>query len=141
MQKNIGLTLIVVFLIPFAATNAQTPAPETAATKFDGTYAMVSATKLNETYASTGCYTNTIGQCRDFNRSPLVITSGQVHYRNWTGTVGPQGELSMRRTHAVRDFCQGEPTMVGSIDGAGTARARRTGYWCSYDVVWQKVTK
>ena len=82
------------------AAIAQTPPVSTAGTKFDGTYAFVSSTKLNENYM-TG--TTRIGQCSDRRVGPLTIINGQARYNynhalDWKveGTVGSQGELAMR---------------------------------------------
>jgi hypothetical protein len=55
------------------------------------------------------------------------------------GTVGSQGELAMKYAAPVhRDSVGVERTISGRIDGNGTARARQMGYYCSYDLVWQK---
>ena len=34
-----------------------------------------------------------------------------------------------------------EMIVNGTIDGAGTARARQLGHSCSYDFVWQKASR
>jgi hypothetical protein len=49
MQKRIGWFWIIGFFGLLAAADAQTPSPPAVTTQFDGTYAFVSATKLNET--------------------------------------------------------------------------------------------
>jgi hypothetical protein len=83
-----------------AGANAQTPSPPTAVTQFDSTYAPVSATKVNETYMTTG--TTRIGQCPDCPRlNPLIRRKnheyrGNNHELFAEGTVGPHGELTMR---------------------------------------------
>ena len=63
MQKNIGWLWIVGFFGLVPAANAQTAAPSAANTQFDGNYAFVSATKVNETYTTT--WTTRMGQCGD----------------------------------------------------------------------------
>ena len=141
MRRHIGLLWIAGFFGSIAAADAQTTPPSAAVTAFDGTYVFVSASKVNETY-TTGRSAK-IGQCRDIRSlGPLVIRNGQVRYApDWTGTVGPQGELAMRLASPTRAYWAGERAIVGSIDGAGTVRARRTDYYCNYDFVWQKAPK
>jgi hypothetical protein len=135
----------------FGAADAQTPSLSTANTQFDGTYAFVSAAKVNDTYTVTG--TNRIGQCRDMGKAgPLVIINGHAQYTaqgGATGTgyllegaVGPQRELAMRNLPAPRGRCGGcgtgiQITVSGRIDD-GTVRARQTGSNCRYDLIWQK---
>src|ERR1700737_2810136 len=101
MQKHIGWLLTAGFFGLLAGASAQTPSPAGAITEYDGTYAPVSATKVNEPYFALG--TNRIGQCPDYPRlNPLIIVNGQARrYRNQgelfaEGTVGPHGELTMR---------------------------------------------
>ena len=139
MQNNTGLSLIVVFLASFSAANAQTVPPASAGTKFDGTYEFVSATKLNESYTN---YSGRLQQCEDYRGTPLTIVNGQVRFFTWTGTVGPQGELTMHVTLApFKGPFVYDRTITGVIDSTGTIRARRSTRYCQYDVVWRKASK
>jgi hypothetical protein len=146
MHKPIGWLWIAGFFSLVAAANAQTPSSSAAGIKYDGTYAFVSSTKVNETYMTTG--TTRIGRCGGLPpRGPLTIVNGHARYNLQEGTVGSQGELAMRFL-APSPFgrCGGcspgvEIITRGRIDGNGTVRARRIGYYCSHDLVWQKVSK
>jgi hypothetical protein len=105
MQKHIGWLGIVGFFGLVAAANAQTPPAPTPVTKYDGTYTIVSSTKVNETYITRQ---NRMGQCPDRIVGPLSVVSGQAHFVNITagpyrfaspnfeGKVGSNGELEMR---------------------------------------------
>jgi hypothetical protein len=149
MPQHIGWLWILVFFGLLAAADAQTASPPTAGTQFDGTYAFVSRTKVNETYAVPR--SNRIGRCggsgRGNHRRPLTIASGQAQYTTadglqYEGTVSSQGELAMRSaTPAAGGGWAGvgdERTIFGKIDGGGTARARQIDYFCSHDLIWQK---
>lgn len=121
---------------------AQAQAPSPADTQFDGSYTLVSAAKVNQTYRTRG---GQMGQCADRSAGPLSIAQGQAQYTTETGyqlrgPVGPQGELSMRSLAppGSNGFRPIEIVVNGAIDGAGTARIRQTGNSCSYDFVWQK---
>jgi hypothetical protein len=144
MQKHVGWLWIAGFFGLLAAADAQTPSSP-AATQFDGTYAFVSSAKVNETYTATG--TNRIGQCGDLPpRGPLTIENGHARYNLQEGTIGPQGELAMRLAPSPATRHAGaspgiESITSGRIDGNGTVRARRMGYYCSHDLIWQKVPK
>jgi hypothetical protein len=82
MQKHIGWFWMIGFFGLIATADAQTASPPAASTQFDGTYAFVSRTKMNETYAVTR--SNRIGQCggtgKGNHRRPLTIASGQAQY-------------------------------------------------------------
>lgn len=150
MRQHVEWLWVIGFLGFAAAANAQTtslPAPNT---QFDGTYAPVSAAKVNETYFSLG--TNRIGQCPDYPRlNPLIIVNGQARrYRGKDhelfaeGSVGPHGELTMRYLPTPYGRCAGcsagiDVMVSGRIDGNGTASARQSEYRCQYDLIWQKV--
>jgi hypothetical protein len=149
LWKQIGGLWIIGFFGLLAAANAQTPSPPAASTQFDGTYAFVSATKLNETYTTTR--TNRLGQCGDYRGRPLTIANGQARYpglgrltaAGFEGTLGPQGQLVMRLADTPAPRGRGaspgvEIIINGQIDGHGTVHARQMGYSCSYDLVWQK---
>jgi len=137
MQRRFGFLWIVGFLGVLAA--AEAPAPASAQTQFDGTYRFVSSTKVNQTYTTRQ---GQFGQCPDRNAGPLTIKQGQAQYTSATGhrlrgTVGPQGELTMRSVSATisRPI---ELNANGTVDGTGTVHARQIANSCSYDFVWQK---
>jgi|SRR5271169_270814 hypothetical protein len=149
MRENIGLLLIVGFLSVLAAAHAQTPSPSPI-TAYDGTYAFVSGTKLNEITFATG--TNRLIRCGNFPTvGPLVIASGHaryfgfgpVTYAGLEGTVGPHGDLLMRvaPSPVYRSNGPGVQMITSArIDGGGTVRARQVGNNCSYDFIWQKAS-
>lgn len=149
MHKAIRLLWAVGFFGLIAAANAQTASPPAASTQFDGTYAFVSATTLNETYMTT--WRTRMGRCGDIRRmGPLTIAAGQARYSGFSrvtkegfeGTVGQQGELTMKlAAPASRSSLGVEIITRGTIDGNGTIRARQMGRSCSYDLVWQKQTR
>ncbi len=138
MRTRIGLVGIVAFVASLAAANAQTPPPSTGAA-FDGTYRLVSSARVNQTFMTRKAQ---VGQCPDRRPGPLTIVQGQARYKSATGyplvgTVGPQGELAMQASGPG----QSQPiviTLSGTIDRAGTVRARQTSNSCNYDFVWQK---
>jgi hypothetical protein len=151
LRKIVGRLWIVGFFGVVAAANAQTPGAPSAApvTKYDGTYAFVSATNVNDTYWTR--VTNRIGQCwkiRDIG--PLIIANGQAEYDSFRrdqpvnkGTVGLQGELIMRLVATPGHNASTDPPAVataGRIDGTGIARVRLMGDRCNYDVVWQRIS-
>jgi hypothetical protein len=139
MHKVRGLLSVIGFFGLLAAADAQT-SPPAANTQFDGTYAFVSATKLNETYLTTG--TTRIGRCGEIKGGPLTIVNGQARYspaRFFEGTVGSQGEFLLRNV--------AEP--VGRAAGAAPGVEiiiyrridRRMTYLCSYDFIWKREAK
>lgn len=149
MHKAVGLLWIAGFFGLLAVADAQTPSPPAATTQFDGTYAFVSQTKVNETYAMRD--TNHILPCPDIPRvTRLTVLQGQAQYSATSryqqlneGIVGTQGELSMRVLPTAGARGAGGDTGFeimtwGRIDGNGTVHARRMGS-CSYDLVWQKI--
>ena len=83
-----------------------------------------------------------MGECPERRPGPLTVVRGQARYTSATGyplvgTVGPQGELAMRASGPG----QSQPieiTVSGTIDRAGTVRARQTSNACNYDFVWQR---
>jgi hypothetical protein len=79
MQKRVGWVLVVGILGFTAAAMAQTPPAQPLVTKYDGTYAFVSSTKVNETYRTTG--TTRIGQCPDLPpRGPFTVVNGHAKF-------------------------------------------------------------
>jgi hypothetical protein len=140
MQKQVEWLWVFGFFGWFAAANAQTPSPPAANTQFDGTYAFVSGTKVDETYAALG--TNRIGQCPERRVGSLVIVKGQARLPPFEGTAGPQGELMMRNNGTPLkwgDQPGDEWIIYGRIGGNGTIRARETRCWCRWDLTWQKM--
>jgi hypothetical protein len=141
MQKHVGWLWIAGFFGLVAAADAQTPSPPAATTQFDGTYAFVSSTGVNETYRTPS---GRMGQCQEGSAPrPLVIVQGQARLLKYGGTVGPQGELTMRRDpEPAPKAGWGSPgieiTIRGWIDATGTVRARQVGSGCGYELIWQK---
>jgi len=137
--------LLVVGILGYsAAAIAQTPPASTAGTRFDGKYAFVSATKLNDTYTTPS---GRMGQCTDPRIAPLIIVNGQARRYSkagvvtFEGTVGGRGELTMRFAAAPTKFgaMPGIERIVnGRIDEDGTVRARQISRGCNYDIVWRK---
>ena len=145
MRKSIGWLWIVGFFGLLATANAQTPAPSTAGTQFDGTYALVSSVKVTQTYRTRG---GQMGVCADRVAGPLTIAQGQAQYTTATGyqlagPVGAQGQLAMRSlTPPGSNGYQPLDIIVsGNIDSTGTAHARQISNSCSYDFVWRKESK
>ena len=145
MHRRIGLLSGIGFFGLVVAADAQTQLSSTAGdTRFDGAYAFVSSTKLNETYL-TGPGGH-MGQCQDLQTvTPLVITNGQARRDGnlrFEGTVGSQGELAMRATDPPVGWHGVQPgyefSVNGMIDANGMVRARLTGRRCSYDLVFRK---
>jgi hypothetical protein len=135
MRRQIGLLWIVGFFGLLAAADAQTPS----SSPFNGTYRLVSSAKVNETYTAKG---GQMAQCPARRAGPLHIAMGRAHYTSATGyrlqgTVGPQGELAMRSV-ARGSYNLIEINASGTVDRAGTVRARQVSNACSYDFVWQK---
>jgi hypothetical protein len=143
MQKRGGWLWVIGTLGYAAAAIAQTPPAQPPITKYDGTYAFVSSTKLNETYFATG--TNRIGRCGDLQKvGSLIVRDGHARYNLLNGSVGSHGELTMRAvlSPTIRGSSPGVEIMTsGIIDGNGTVRARRATYYCSYDLTWRKESK
>ena len=144
MSKSVGLVWVVVFFGLMAGANAQTSPPSAAGTAFDGTYALVSAAQVNQTYTSRN---GQMGQCPYRKPGPLHIENGKARYTTATGdklrgTVGPQGQLAMRILTPTNSSNAGsrpvEVNLNGSVDTNGTVHARQIGNSCSYDYVWQK---
>jgi hypothetical protein len=142
MRRQIGLLSIIGFFGFLATADAQTPSPSTAGAQFDGTYRFVSSAKVNRTYVTRA---GQMGQCPDRGAGPLTIVMGQARYTSATGrqlegTVGSQGELSMRfvAPPGGSGYRPIELVVDGRIDGTGTVRARQLSNSCSYDFIWRK---
>ena len=121
------------------AAFAQAPSPVTATGRFDGTYQVVSSTRVNQSFVQRG---GTIGFCPEATPGPLTIAENRLSYttasgRRLDGTVGPNGAIEIQYS-APTTY---QPTRVnvrGFVDGSGTVRVRQKGNSCSYDIVWQK---
>jgi hypothetical protein len=142
MPKQIGLASIVGFFGFLAAANAQVASPSTPGAPFDGTYRLVSSTKVNEMYTS---YNGHSAQCPSRKPGPLHIVGGSVDYTTATGyrlagTVGSQGELTMR-SEMVASSRPARMQASGAVDGNGVAHVRQRSSGCSYDFTWQKEAK
>ena len=139
MRRPIGLVSVIGLFASLAVAEAQTPPPLTAGAAFDGTYRLVSSSRVNQTFMTRKAQ---VGQCPDRRPGPLTVKQGKARYKSATGypvrgRVGPQGELAMRASGPG----QSQPIEIrvnGQIDGAGTVRARQTSNSCNYDFVWQK---
>jgi hypothetical protein len=126
---------------PIAAA-APAPMPATGGSPLDGTYAYVASTKLNATYRTRG---GLMGTCGDRTTGPLTISGGQAQYTTETGvrlsgTVGPQGQLSLRalQTPGPNGYQPLDIIVSGNVSPDGTARARQTANSCSYEFTWRK---
>src|SRR5689334_19078264 len=83
MQKHVGWLWICGFFGLVAGANAQTASPPAAITQFDGTYALVSAMKVNETVRDRH---NRERPCGDYRtREPLIIANGQTRHTDAKG--------------------------------------------------------
>ena len=139
MQKHVGWGWII-GLFAMVTANAQTSSPPAPSTQFDGIYAFVSESKVSETYWTWNGHPE---PCPDLPSTALTIIKGQVRFDQQEGTVGPNNELSTRLIPTP--FGKGggnvgiEIPHYGRIDENGTIRLRRTGYNCSYDLIWKKV--
>jgi hypothetical protein len=128
-------------------TTVEAPPAATAGTRFDGTYAFVSSTKLSETWFST--LTTHVRLCPDRPMGPLTIVNSRARsygFGRWTaagfeGTVGPRGELAMRLLPQPNKSNVEERNLLGRIDGNGTVKAREFAYSCRRDLTWQKQFK
>jgi hypothetical protein len=140
MRMRIGLLSIVGFFGLIAAVDAQTPPAPTAVAAFDGTYRLVSATKVNQMYTSRK---GDMAPCPDRTPGPLTIAQGQGRYTTQTGyelqgPVGPNGELELRVMAVGGSRPMEMRAAAAEIESTGTVRARQIGGACSYDFVWQK---
>jgi hypothetical protein len=102
---------------------AQVPATTTA---FDGKYAGVSADVSKHLARGERC-------AREHIPDTLTITNGEVHSAardRWTGTVSPQGSVTLRNRRAMRVEAQ--------IDPNGTITGQYPGSACSVSFVWRK---
>jgi hypothetical protein len=144
MQKHVGWLCAVGFFGLIATANAQAPRPAAAGSPYDGTYRLVSSANVNATYTSRKGQT---APCPNRRAGPLHIENGKARYTTASGfrvrgTVGPQGELAMRAEEPSKWGTQPiDISVSGSVDAAGTVRARQLSHSCSYDFVWQKASR
>ena len=87
-------------------------------------------------------YNGQMGICPNRRPSQLHIVRDQAHYTTATGsrlagTVGPQGELTMR-SEMVGGSRPARMQASGTIDANGTVHVHQKGSSCSYDYVWAK---
>jgi hypothetical protein len=122
-----GTAKILLALAAFALAMpvaAQAPAP--APTTFDGKYAGVSADVSKARARGERC-------SREHIPDTLTIVNGEVHSPardRWTGTVSPQGSVTLRNRRAMRVEAQ--------IDPDGTIKGQYPGSHCSVAFVWHK---
>jgi hypothetical protein len=144
-RHDFSLAVLAFGLLAATGSSAETQTTAPGNNQFDGSYAFVSATKLNETFTTTA--TAHLRQCPNWGGpGRLLIVDGHAQYPRgkppiYEGTVGPQGELRMRSeaSPVVRGESPGvERTITGMIDSTGTVHARMTGYYCGFDLVWRK---
>ena len=123
MSGRVKALLTIVGLALAMPATAQVPAPTTA---FDGDYVGVSA--------HIGKSTGHGRQCpREHAPDALRITNGAVHSSakdRWTGTVGPEGNVTLRNRRGMRVDAQ--------IDAQGAIKGRYQGPACFVDYVWHK---
>jgi len=146
MRKHSGWSYIIGFFGLIAAAEAQTAAPPAAVTQFNGTYEFVSQASVNATYRT---FENRERPCGPRTRTPgpLTIVNGSARYTGaagseFEGTVGPQGELTMRSIEPAPKVGWGSPGILrifnGRIDGTGMIYARVITGGCSWDLSWRK---
>ena len=129
MRTQIGLLSIAGFLGLLAAAEAASP--------FDGTYQVASASKVSETYITRAGAT---GMCQDRSPGTLTVVDGVARYTTQSGDtlaaqVDSNGQFEMR--HVDPDG-SGALRVLGTISPNGKASARQMGNSCAYDFVWQK---
>ena len=129
MRTQIGLLSIAGFLGLLAAAEAASP--------FDGTYQVASASKVSETYITRAGAT---GMCQDRSPGTLTVVDGVARYTTHSGDnlaaqVDPNGQFEMR--HVDPDG-SGALRVLGAISPNGRVSARQMGNSCAYDFVWQK---
>jgi len=156
-EKEVGRThvqkyafwspLVGIFGIASIGAVAQTSPALPPVTEYDGTYAFVSSANVNDSYMTM---TARMGACpRGKVVGPLTTVNGQARYSSSknspqkVGTVGSRGELAMRLIliQSNAGAVLREITLIGRINDDGTIRARQIGYYCSYDLIWEKVSK
>jgi hypothetical protein len=138
-RVRVELPAIIGILGLLVASNAAAQSYPVAGGPFDGTYGLVAAQNLNQTYVTRGGST---GFCQEQRPGPLMISQGQAWYtgasgRQLVGTINPQGEMVLGLTAPG----EGRPVAVqvtGTVDAAGTAHVHQRGNTCSYYFTWQR---
>jgi hypothetical protein len=90
-----------------------------------------------------------MAQCPERIPGPLTIVKGQPRFSisipgkpaEFEGTLGPQGELTMRSVLSNTGARPTERMLNGRIDVNGMVRARLNGVNCNYDFIWRKQGK
>jgi hypothetical protein len=139
MRIHVGLISVCALTGLLAAVTVVQAQPASTNTAFDGTYRLVSSTRVNKSYTSSH---GKIGFCPDRRAGSLAIADGAALYTAQTGyellgAVGPHGELALKVVAVGR----GRPLELdatGGIDANGRAHVRQRGPRCSYDFAWQK---
>jgi hypothetical protein len=140
-----GAVMRVSLLIPgliglvFAVTATAQPYNTPITTKFDGTYVIVSATMLTQTWKhGTGHCPSPGGP--NLIISPLTITNGQIT-GSWTvagkpayyeGVVNVQGQFTSRATNP---FAGTSVSSFGQINGDSTMYVRVIGWFCDWNEI------
>lgn len=148
MRRRIWwLCAILFFGFPIAAV-PHTPSPPVPVTKYDGSYAWVSAGNINESFRDFNNREHRCGYIR--NMGPLIIANGEAQYYLFNrdqslneGIVRSDGDLTMRLVATAahnKDWSVPEISTTGRIDGNGIVRARRMSGGCDHDLVWQKTS-
>jgi hypothetical protein len=138
--KAWAVPFLIGLIAPAAAApaKAQSPAPSTPASIFDGTYIGVSADNVSAGGTLSGGRARTQGYagartCPDFRApAPLTITGGHAQAR-WgermlDGKTAPDGSLTMTTGHGQK--------FEGHIDGQ-LVKGQLIGY-CAYSLAWRK---
>jgi hypothetical protein len=121
MPDRIKLFLAIAAIAAAAPAAAQAPT-----TAFDGTYVGVSTHVTRANREATNCPRGGVPQ-------PLTITNGVVKPpsgRGWTGTVGPDGALTIQNQFAMHVHAQ--------IDPQGNVTGQYSGPQCHASFVWRK---
>lgn len=131
MGKSIGWLWLVGFFGLAVAADAQTPLSQTAGSQFDGTYPLVSSTKLTQMFTTQSGATR---QCPDWTAGPLTIVRGQARFSSasssdvhadFDGTVVSQGELAMKSANpALRQSPRKPLAAIARPNALARARTR-----------------
>jgi hypothetical protein len=98
MRRQIVLLSIVGFFGLLAIADAQTPSASTAGAAFDGTYQLVSSTKVNPKHTSSK---GDMAPCPDRTPGPLTIAQGQARYTAETGYELQAGRAQRRAGYVI----------------------------------------
>lgn len=139
MHSQVGFLGIVGLFGLHAVAFAQTPSSATARAPFDGTYQLVSSTRVNQSYVQRG---GMMGFCPEATPGALTIAQNRLSYttesgRRLDGTVGANGEIQIQYATPTT-FQPIRVNVRGFVDGSGNIRVRQEGNSCNYDIVWKK---